>query len=300
MKRLFTLLVSLLVTNILVTNAQNKVPNPSFDVQDSCPAVSEIFVCQPWKTATLGTPDAFNTTCPTQNITGRTGIGSAGVYLRNTFADNREYMQATLTSALTAGQTYYVSFWVKRSNYRYAVNRIGAYFCTGSLNLTSTSVLPYTPQVENPSTYMLSASGWMNISGSFVAAGGENNIVIGNFSNDALTDTAVINASSSSKVAYYQVDDVAVTTTGSGVNETYANESLISVFPNPSTGIFLLKADILQHPEVKIYNSTGEMLYSSRMQTEEMNMDLSTSPKGMYFIYLSSEEGIAAKKIIIQ
>lgn len=297
MRKLFTLC---LLSVCFAGYAQNLVPNPSFDTQDSCPAVSEIFVCQPWKTATLGTPDAFNSSCTTQNIPGRTGIGSAGVYLLNTFADNREYMQAPLSSALTGGQMYYVSFWVKRSNYRYAANRIGAYFSVGALNVTTTSVLSYTPQVQNPSSYMMSASGWMNISGSFTAAGGETHIVIGNFSNDSQTDTLVANPSNSSKVAYYQVDDVSVVTTGSGVNDIYGNADLISVFPNPSAGTFQITAPSFHPSIVNIYNSIGEIVYTCETRQEKLNVDLSTAPKGIYFIRMDAEEGSAAKKIIIE
>src|SRR5690242_11561596 len=124
MKKNLTLLF--LIISIFC-NAQNLVPNPGFEIQDSCPAVSELFVCQPWNTPTPGSPDAFNSTCPSQNASGHTGIGCAGVFTYSTFPNNREYMQAPLTAALTAGQVYRVSFWVKRSNFRYAVNRLGAY-----------------------------------------------------------------------------------------------------------------------------------------------------------------------------
>ncbi len=298
MKKIFTLLF---LSGCIFSSAQNLVPNSSFDVQDSCPAVSELFVCQPWNSPTLGTPDAFNSTCPTQNTPGRTGIGSAGIFLLTYSANYREYMQAPLTSALTGGQMYNVSFWVYRSNYRYAVNRIGAYFSVGAVNdMTTTSVLPYIPQVENPATTMLSASGWMMISGSFVASGGEDHIIIGNFSNDSETDTAVINASSSSKVANYHVDDVSVTSTVSSINDIHASENMISVFPNPSTGKFYLKAEPLKKSEIKIYNSTGNIVYESYLPTGKTEIDISDLPRGLYFIIMNSEEIITAKKIILQ
>ena len=44
MKKIFTLLF---LSACVFSNAQNLVPNPGFEVQDSCPAVSELFVCQP-------------------------------------------------------------------------------------------------------------------------------------------------------------------------------------------------------------------------------------------------------------
>ena len=130
-------------------SAQNLVPNPGFEVQDTCPAVSQIELAVPWNSATLGTPDLFNSTCGIQNPLAHTGIGSAGVYCYSTFADNREYPQVALNQSLVAGQMYHVSFWVIRTNFKYAVSNIGAYFSNGAMNVISTGVLPVTPQVVN-------------------------------------------------------------------------------------------------------------------------------------------------------
>ncbi|HEX2617491.1 MAG TPA: hypothetical protein VHL57_08105, partial [Flavobacteriales bacterium] len=75
-----TLLLSTLAI-ALCAGAQNMVPNPGFEVQDTCPAVSEIELAVPWERPTNGTPDLFNSTCATQNGPGHTGIGSSGVFL---------------------------------------------------------------------------------------------------------------------------------------------------------------------------------------------------------------------------
>ena len=172
----FTTWLAFLMLGIcLPASAQNLVPNPGFEVQDSCPAVSEIMLAQPWNSATLGSPDLFNNSCPSQQGSARTGIGCAGVYTYSTFADNREYMQVQLTSPLVAGSTYEVSFYAKRlSFFTYAIDRIGAYLSTTELSETSTSALTmYTPQIENAAGNVLSGTGHNLISGTFTASGGE-------------------------------------------------------------------------------------------------------------------------------
>src|SRR5438309_8590072 len=114
MKKIFTQWFPLATILFLALNtlihAQNLVPNYSFDVMDTCPLVSQITLAHPWNSPTSGTPDLYNSTCATQNFPGRTGIGSSGIFLFNTFPNNREYIQAPLTSSLTEGQNYCVSF----------------------------------------------------------------------------------------------------------------------------------------------------------------------------------------------
>jgi hypothetical protein len=153
--------------------------------------------------------------------------------------------------------------------------------------------------VENPSGNMLSSSAWILISGSFTASGGEDHITIGNFSNDSQTDTFVVNSASTSFVSYYYVDDVSVTL-GVGIGEIYANENLVSVFPNPSAGQFFIEGEILKKSEVRIYNSAGELVQEFYMSAGKKEVDLSTLPKGIYFMRMSSEQKEASKKIIIQ
>jgi OmpA-OmpF porin, OOP family len=255
MKKIFTIFV--LFSAIVTTNlsAQNLVPNPGFEIQDSCPHVSDILLAHPWDSPQSGTPDLTNTTCPTQNFPGHSGIGASGIFCYNdAWADNREYIQAPLLSSLVAGHQYCVSFYVKRSNYKYAVDRFGAYFSIGQTHLTmNTDYLPYSPQVENPAGSPLSASGWILISGTFTASGGENNIIIGNFSPDAQMTATIVNAASTSNVAYYQIDDINVSDCTVGIEEDLlVNQISISQM---SEGIILVNLPTkYSADDIKIYN----------------------------------------------
>ena len=284
----------------VAVNAQNLVPNPGFEVQDTCPAVSEIYLAQPWTSATLGTPDLFNSTCSTQNSTARTGIGSSGVYAYSSFPNTREYMIAPLSSPMVAGTTYYVSFWVKRSNFRYAVDQFGAYFSTSNINQSTTGVLPYTPQVQNPAGNFLSSStSWMNIAGSFVASGCESYIVLGNFSNDANSDTLVANSSSSSAVAYYKIDDISVNASGVGMEEN-SIAGQVNVYPSPAADILNVQANGAE--SVVLFDAMGRQVENISIENGNPGafvLNVAGCPAGVYFLGIYSNDGMFTKKVVI-
>ena len=284
---------------------QNLVPNAGFETQDACPAPDEIFLAPPWNSASMATPDLFNTTCASQNLPGRTGIGSSGVYAYTTFANNREYIQAELNSPLQAGQGYCVSFYVKRLNYRYAVNRMGAYFSNGEISQGNTSYINVTPQVENdPGNMLSSSSTWTQISGSFTAVGGESHLVIGNFSTDADTDTLVANAAHASKVAYYMIDDISVTACVAGMNELDAAALEINLFPVPaSTHVNVSNTSDQTIVSYSLMDLTGKQVGSNEVMGSSGNdfsIDVSSILEGMYLVLIQTNVGVINKRIIVK
>ena len=301
--KLITLFSLLMTTGIFYAKSQNLVSNPGFEIQDSCPAVSEITLAHPWHSATLGTPDLMNDTCSTQNFFGRTGHGSSGIYAMNTFADNREYLEAPLISPLVAGQRYDVSFWVKYTNYKYAVNRMGAYFSTTVINQTTTSYLAFTPQVDNPTSNMLSSPGWMQISGYFIAAGGESQILIGNFHPDSQTSTVIVNASSSSAVSFYQVDDVSVTAHVVGIDEPNTLGDLVLVYPSPASDQARIQFPAsIKIKSVAVFDNLGRFVNTISILTNdqgEIILNLENCLSGIYCLSLETESAVIKKKIMV-
>ncbi|OQX72201.1 MAG: hypothetical protein B6D61_14685 [Bacteroidetes bacterium 4484_249] len=84
------------------------------------------------------------------------------------------------------------------------------------------------------------------------------------------------------------------------IDETY--EDIISVYPNPSDGIFNLTAfhDITGSQNLlglEIINNTGKTIYT--MENVPLKIDLSNQPKGIYFIKIETKNGIYTKKILI-
>lgn len=298
------LTIGLMLISSIQVFSQNLAPNPSFEIQDTCPAVSEIWLAPPWQSASLGTPDLFNSSCSSQNSTARTGIGSSGVFSYTTFPNNREYIEAPLTSPLTAGQTYCVTFYVKRSNYRYATNRIGAYFSTTEIDETSTSVLPFVPQVENnPANTMMSSTSWTEVSGEFTAAGGEAYILIGSFASDAETDTTVANASSSSNVAFYQIDDVSVTACIAGIDENNQSDFNALIYPSPANSSVTVKNNsnaAIKH--IKILDLSGKLIAKESVNLfaeQETHLDVSYLEDGSYLVVLEGETNSSIQRIVI-
>ena len=132
-------------------------------------------------------------------------------------ANYREYVEGKLSTPLTAGQTYCISFYVSLGNkaYLYCSN-FGAYLSNTLTtfpwnNCSATAPLPFTPQINYTCTITDTAN-WVRVQGNYTAVGGEQYITIGNFFNDGATTSGTNNAGGflTGPFAYYYVDDVSV------------------------------------------------------------------------------------------
>jgi alpha-tubulin suppressor-like RCC1 family protein len=91
----------------------------------------------------------------------------------------------------------------------------------------------------------------------------------------------------------------ALCTVATGVNEE--TESLkVSVYPNPSNGIFQIEGDQLQHMNCEIYNMLGERIYTKQVDADKTEINISNEPKGIYFYQLKSKTNVLKTgKIIV-
>jgi hypothetical protein len=214
----------------------NLVPNGQFESYTNCPdASSEFNYAAPWFTPSAATPDYYNScsgnnsyvTTPT-NTPGvqipLSGQAYAGAFVYSTFGTGitnsyREYLEVPLLLPLQAGQTYRVSFYVSAAEvFGWAIAEIGAYFSVGPITnygvpgIGYAGVFNVVPQVVNPAGNLLtSTTAWMLVQGTFVAAGGEDHLTLGNFLSDPAT-TAVPKSGAFVNYSYYYFDDVSVTT----------------------------------------------------------------------------------------
>lgn len=137
-----------------VFNAQNLVPNPSFETYSSCPTgISQLALAIGWNTPSDGTADYFNS-CGGYIGTrqARTGAGYAGIIseMRNgsNISDYREYLQIQLTSPLIAGTEYEVEFyWSLSSAAQKYIEELGVFFSNTSTSSTNSTTLNFSPQV---------------------------------------------------------------------------------------------------------------------------------------------------------
>lgn len=231
------LLLASLLSFAFLVKAQNLVLNPSFENNSACPqGISEFgIVVTNWSTPDTATPDYFNSCYNPflglsvdvpNNFMGhqapRTGDAYAGIISEDIFpfppinANYREYLQGQLSSPLVSGQQYCVSFyWNLGDKSTRTVQNIGVYFSNTQVNLQQSTTLPFTPQVSTSGTFLNDTVNWVLFKQEFVASGGEQYFMIGNFNTPGNTVSMATGVpydpALGSEQAYYYIEDVSVT-----------------------------------------------------------------------------------------
>ena len=81
-----------------------------------------------------------------------------------------------------------------------------------------------------------------------------------------------------------------------GINEV-KNEVSLQIYPNPTSGIFTIQSSEKNYT-IEIINLLGEKIYSSTINSNKSEIDLSKQPQGIYFIKMNSVKGTSIKKLI--
>ncbi len=89
-----------------------------------------------------------------------------------------------------------------------------------------------------------------------------------------------------------------LTTSINSLDNTFA----VNIFPNPTTGELNIKIVPSTHSSVSviIINTLGEIMFKEKINSTGNKLDISSLPKGLYFIKLNSGENTIIKKIIKQ
>lgn len=250
--KVFFFLILFLLTWRQGSAQPNLVQKPSFENPDSCvtqysdPDTTNnehdqlVKRLATWNTATIGSPDYFNTcntyTCVNglafhsglttgdflktvnvpSNLFGyqqaRTGNAYAGIIAGS---DNqKEFAEGSFSAPLKPNRRYLVSFWVSLANgSNFALKHLGAYICRGNYYESTTQTITPLPHILSNDTITDTAS-WVLVQGVYVAQGNEDHIVLGHFGSVAADSFHVQNSTacySSGRWAYYYIDDVSVT-----------------------------------------------------------------------------------------
>lgn len=239
---LFSLLAMLHWCSALAQNTENLVFNGSFEEYSTCPqridALGIMSGVDAWWQPTKGSSDYFNACGGRECLTPRnkmgvqephSGVAYCGIYCSK--ENYREYLQTELKEPLKKGRRYRVSFWASLADKSpKAIATLGALFTTDRIADTTWNILMhnettdlgngqkqvvatyYTPQVAQPSRYVLIyMDQWNEISGEFIAEGGEKYLTIGNF--NSFNRSGVVETRAENTVlsgAYYYIDDVSV------------------------------------------------------------------------------------------
>ena len=86
--------------------------------------------------------------------------------------------------------------------------------------------------------------------------------------------------------------------------EEFLDETLFSVFPNPTDGIITLSINNQINAErLILYNNIGQQLMEQRLAPGfggQITLDISQFAKGMYVLQIYTDNGIGSKKIIVE
>lgn len=293
-----------------VSSGQNLVPNPSFEVLTSCDSLwgGILYeIASPWDSPTTGTADLFSV-CDTtylgvpSNFTGyqypHSGNSYAGSLFCNTLNPIREFLQVKLDSSLIYHQKYCVSFFVSLSNLRaIASNNIAMYFSNIHYSNDSIfNIFDFTPQIIDTNIVMDTLN-WIKISGEFIANGGEEYIIIGNFNSNTIFDQTLTNTGLFG-ASYYYIDDVSVMNCNfNGVSENETER--FRIYPNPHNDRLNIRTNSYEQTTISLYDlSTRKLVEETFINSTILNTG--HLKDGMYLYTLSDKNGIITSGKIIK
>jgi gliding motility-associated-like protein len=306
-------------------NGQNLVRNPGMDSINNCPAfLGDIGACQYWFNPTQNSPDYFHLCQPglapnnflgwqtPRSDSGYLGFAAFLYYQLNA----REYVSGSLTSPLEAGRKYCFTYYISLADSsNAAISNVGIYFSQNdpsilldTLGGPNLGYMPYTPVYEPP-RLQKDTSGWIEITGEFIAQGGEQFLTIGNFQPDITTtwDTVRPIPQFAGIQAYYFIDDVSVVLCEDTIPPPPppppAQVSYINTYnafsPNGDgvNDLFLTTNQNLINYRLTIFNRWGNTLFETTDPAAGWNGTYlgGDVPDGTYF-YLIEAKGIDGEK----
>lgn len=74
----------------------------------------------------------------------------------------------------------------------------------------------------------------------------------------------------------------------------------INIFPNPSSGIITVNADVFESITINIKNMLGQDVYNDKLTSLSNKVDLSSYDKGVYTIELKANGKAYSEKVLIE
>jgi hypothetical protein len=300
MKNKFFFLSLLFVAVGNSLQGQNLVPNPSFEQFVSCPnAPEQMYKVTNWASYG-GSSDYFNA-CASfpagvpsnpwgyQNAYDGNAYAFVETYDGMNFTNTREFIGCQLLQALVPETKYFVSAYISRAdNYlaNAASNNFGFRF----------SLIPYSEfngaPVDNFShihytSIITDSVNWTRISGTFIADSAYQYFIIGNFYDNAHTDTFDINNNS----AGYYIDAICVSTDSLGciwlTNTINAqlDSKQIKIYPNPTSDMLYVK-ELSQSYTYSLSDCTGKIVKQGNLYPPQSIIEVGDYSNGIYFLEL--------------
>jgi hypothetical protein len=90
-------------------------------------------------------------------------------------------------------------------------------------------------------------------------------------------------------------------TLATDVKDAASMNNLITIFPNPTNGVFNVKLDayVNNNMVVEIYNSVGEVVKTVTVNSNNADIDLSMYANGVYMVKVIADNQVATKAIVL-
>lgn len=326
----FRALLSLLVApSSLHGSCQNLVPNAGFEETDSCRLILGLGDMHDWYSAYL-TPDHLQSCLPygavnglpmnmftyQEPFEGNSCIGLA-TYASLSGVEQREWIMATLLTALVPGQTYYCSF---RANAGFggndlypqiwlASNHVGMLFTTYDRHWDEYGPYPEAlnrADIQYPMV-LTDTVGWTLVSGSFVADSAYTYVMLGNFFSNAQSDTVHFANPDTIfpwyNISYTLIDAVCVSPVPNGCEQVHGIDEMSGdapfVYPNPATDeLFIGRSAGM---EVEVVDVLGRRVWQGNVVGDRYAIMVANWARGSYLLRVhGTKEKQAVKFVLIE
>lgn len=324
MERLSLLFVIVIGSSV---QAQNLVPNHSFEQADTCWHFSGFYYPQdgPLDWFSGGeSPDYFQA-CGGYGAVYSQPLNYVGFQYPQDGADyvgiltyatspypTREFLMVELNTSLTVGQTYYVSFyanvaWNSNTQYPYvwmASNNVGALFTMQSRQWEQDDPLP--AMVNHAQVYspwiIEDTVAWTLVSGSFVADSAYHYLMIGNHFDNAHTDAVAVGSSINPPSAYLFIDNVCVTSDPDGCPSTsgipVTAEGAVELFPNPASAEVVVRG-LPVGSRVEVRDAVGRLVREDRGMSGVWKLNVSGWARGAYILQVRGTGSVEVVKFVL-
>lgn len=312
---------------------QNLVPNFSFEDYSSCPMQQDqVHFSNGWFKCSddISTPDYYNA-CSPESLAGVPRsffFYQDDARLCNSYmglvtwspAQDREYIGIELNNPLEIGQKYYLSFKTVMGG-SYAS---GAYYDCPSNNIgIRLSTVPYSESNPSPITNMAhlrtdqvltDTVNWTQVFGSIVVDSSYRYLMLGNFFDNANTDTITLSCIECfNAYSYYLVDDICVSTDSTfcmnGVGQLPCNVSIsdeepsrFNVYPNPINDLVNIRfGKTIGQLKIAVHNAFGQLIFKKTLPDfSSRTIDLSHASNGLLLLTLEYENQSLNYKLLKQ
>jgi hypothetical protein len=84
----------------------------------------------------------------------------------------------------------------------------------------------------------------------------------------------------------------------SGIGQVKGSIQEISVYPNPSSGNFIIQTNIFTKQTVQVYNVSGKVVLSQIINSTT-NIDATSLNEGVYSLTIKTVDSVINKKLVI-